>query len=160
VGYLRAVVEALTAAVGRASTAGAAGWPTARLLAPHLPLLLGEPALVPFAEACALIDRLADVLGDSGDYALHLDLRQTVLARRRDVLGEDHPDTLTSRNHEANSLYSLGSHARAAALHEQILAERVRVLGPDHQDTQLTREARDRCRTEAAERPSGWRRRA
>ncbi|MFI0724263.1 tetratricopeptide repeat protein [Streptomyces sp. NPDC021224] len=138
-GYLRAVVRALTAAVSRASTAGAPGWPTARLLAPHLPLLLGAPAPVPLTEACALIDRLADVLGDSGDYALQLDLRRTVLARRRDALGEDHPDTLTSRNHEANSLYSLGNHARAAALHEQTLADRTRTLGADHPDTLISR---------------------
>ncbi|MFI0901623.1 tetratricopeptide repeat protein [Streptomyces sp. NPDC020983] len=137
--HRRAVAAALTAAIVRFGTAGAAGWSTARQLAPHAPVLLAEPALSPSDEACVLIDRLADVLGDSGDYALQLDLRQIVLIRRRGELGEDHPDTLTSRNHEANSLYSLGNYARAADLHRVNLADRTRTLGPDHQDTLISR---------------------
>lgn len=137
--YALAVVGALGEAVRRIGAQGMAGWPAARLLAHHVPLLLERDALVPFAQACALIDRLADVLGDAGAYALQLDLRQAVLDRRRDVLGADHPDTLTSRNHQANSLYSLGSHARAAQLHRDILADRTRVLGADHQDTLTSR---------------------
>jgi hypothetical protein len=137
--YARAVVGALGEAVRRIGSQGMAGWPAARLLAHHVPLLLDRDALVPFAEACALIDSLADVLGDAGAYALQLDLRQAVLDRRRDVLGADHPDTLTSCNHQANSLYSLGSHARAAQLHRDNLADRTRVLGADHQDTLTSR---------------------
>jgi tetratricopeptide (TPR) repeat protein len=137
--YGRAVVGALTAAVDRVAAEGLAGWPIARMLADHVPLLLDRPVFVPFADACAVIDRLADVLGDAGSYALQLGLRQAVLDRRGDALGADHPDTLTSRNHEANSLLSLGSYARSAELHRANLADRTRVLGPDHPDTLTSR---------------------
>ncbi|MFB6954545.1 tetratricopeptide repeat protein, partial [Streptomyces niveus] len=51
------------------------------------------------------------------------------------LLGEDHPDTLTSRNNLAGAYQSAGDLARAIPLYEQTLTDSVRVLGEDHPDT-------------------------
>jgi hypothetical protein len=51
------------------------------------------------------------------------------------VLGEDHPDTLTSANRLAADLRTLGEYERARALDEDTLARRRRALGDDHPDT-------------------------
>ncbi|MFN3078154.1 MAG: tetratricopeptide repeat protein, partial [Alphaproteobacteria bacterium] len=54
---------------------------------------------------------------------------------RRRVLGEDHPDTLTSMNNLAVTLKDLEEHADARRLLEQVLAGRRRVLGDSHPHT-------------------------
>ena len=51
------------------------------------------------------------------------------------MLGEDHPDTLTSANNLAIDLRALGDHQAARELDEDTLARRRRVLGEDHPDT-------------------------
>jgi hypothetical protein len=51
------------------------------------------------------------------------------------VLGEDHPDTLTSMSNLAVTRRALGDPESARQLHEQALAGRRRVLGEDHPDT-------------------------
>ena len=56
---------------------------------------------------------------------------QTLEVRMR-VLGEGHPDTLTSMNNLASSLLSSGDAAAARELFERVLADRARVLGEEH----------------------------
>ncbi|HEY7146236.1 MAG TPA: tetratricopeptide repeat protein [Streptosporangiaceae bacterium] len=51
------------------------------------------------------------------------------------VLGEDHPQTLGSRNNLAYAYESAGRLGEAIPLYEQTLADRVRVLGEDHPQT-------------------------
>jgi hypothetical protein len=63
-----------------------------------------------------------------------------VLADRRRVLGEDHPDTLTSRATLAWLAARQGHRAEAEALYRQVIADRTRVLGADHPDTSATRD--------------------
>ncbi|MFI6864833.1 tetratricopeptide repeat protein [Streptomyces sp. NPDC050421] len=137
--YEQATVNALRGEVTPLRTVGSAGWAAARLLAPHLPLLLNYPGLVPSEDACAALNILADVLGDAGSYALQLSLRQTVLDHRVELLGDQHPDTFTARNHFANSLHCLGGYERSEGIHRQNLADRMRVLGPEHPDTLTSR---------------------
>ncbi|CAM5473626.1 Tetratricopeptide (TPR) repeat protein OS=Streptomyces griseomycini OX=66895 GN=FHS37_007764 PE=4 SV=1 [Streptomyces griseomycini] len=48
------------------------------------------------------------------------------------LLGEDHPDTLASRNNLAGAYESAGDLTRAIPLYERTLRERVRLLGEDH----------------------------
>ncbi|HUY52617.1 MAG TPA: tetratricopeptide repeat protein [Streptosporangiaceae bacterium] len=55
------------------------------------------------------------------------------------LLGEDHPETLASRNDLAAAYRMAGRPAEAAPLLEQVLADRLRVLGADHPDTLATR---------------------
>ena len=58
-----------------------------------------------------------------------------VLEIRKRVLGEEHPETLTSMNNLALTYYaskSQGYYAKAVALMEECFQMRERVLGPQH----------------------------
>lgn len=55
------------------------------------------------------------------------------------MLGDDHPDTLTSRNYLAGTYESAGDLGRAIPLYEQALADCRRVLGDDHPLTKAVR---------------------
>ena len=67
------------------------------------------------------------------------------LAKRKRVLGEDHPDTLTSLDNLASLFYSKGEYDRALPLFEECLAKMKRVLGEDHPDTRGTQQHLDVC---------------
>jgi hypothetical protein len=54
------------------------------------------------------------------------------------VLGDDHPDTLTSASRLAAELRGLGEYQQARELGEDTLARRRRVLGDDHPDTLIS----------------------
>jgi tetratricopeptide (TPR) repeat protein len=68
-----------------------------------------------------------------------IQLAETTLADRRRVLGNDHPDTLTSRNNLAFAYKSAGRLTEAIPLYEDTLADSRRVLGDDHPDTLASR---------------------
>ena len=78
-------------------------------------------------------------------HATDLGLPNEALALRgalsvvEEVLGPDHPDTLTSRGNLAGAYESAGRLDEAITLYEQTLADRVRVLGGDHPDTLTSR---------------------
>ena len=55
------------------------------------------------------------------------------------VLGEDHPDTLTTRHNLAYCYQEAGRLDEAIDLFEQVTKDRIRVLGEDHPDTLWTR---------------------
>ena len=57
------------------------------------------------------------------------------LAKKKRVLGDDHPSTLNSLNNLALLFFNKGDHDRALPLYEECLAKRKRVLGEDHPDT-------------------------
>jgi hypothetical protein len=54
------------------------------------------------------------------------------------VLGDNHPDALTSASRLAADLRELGEYQKARALDEDTLARRRRVLGDDHPDTLIS----------------------
>ena len=72
---------------------------------------------------------------DLGEYQAARRLDEDTLARRRQVLGEDHPYTLTTAHNLARDLRTLGEHKAARLLDEDTLARRRRVLGHNHPDT-------------------------
>ncbi len=76
-------------------------------------------------------------LGDSAAQAIVIGER--LVADQERVLGQDHPDALTSRNNLANAYQAAGRTGEAISLHEQALAARERVRGPDHPDTLVSR---------------------
>ncbi|MFE2500246.1 tetratricopeptide repeat protein [Streptomyces scopuliridis] len=129
----------LTRTVRDTTSAGQAGWPTARLLAPHLPPLLHRTPHVDFTTIRDLLTNLADTLQDAGATAEEHPLRQCVLDAETHRLGPDHPDTLASRSNLATALHVLGRHQEAADLHQQTLTDYERVLGPDHPHTLTSR---------------------
>src|ERR1017187_4424886 len=73
-------------------------------------------------------------VGHPGEHQAARELGEDTLARRRRVLGEDHPDTLASADNLAFSLQGVRGQA-ARELGEDTLARRRRVLGEDHPDT-------------------------
>ncbi|MFF2064735.1 FxSxx-COOH system tetratricopeptide repeat protein, partial [Streptomyces sp. NPDC058200] len=129
----------LTRVVQDTADAGRAGWPTARLLAPHLPPLLHRTPSADFTTTRSLFTTLATTLQNAGAAAEQHLLHQCVLDAETHHLGPDHPDTLTSRNNLGLVLHALGRHQEAVDLHRQNLADRERVQGPDHPDTLTSR---------------------
>ncbi|MFI8164164.1 FxSxx-COOH system tetratricopeptide repeat protein [Streptomyces microflavus] len=131
--WLTAIDEHLTRAVDAvAGMPGRTGWPTARLLAPHLPPLLQRIPHSDFTTTRDLLTNLADTLDVAGGTAeLHL-LRQCVLDADTHHLGPNHPDTLHSRNNLGNALMALGRFQEAADLHQRNLTDHERVQGPEH----------------------------
>ena len=77
----------------------------------------------------------ASALREIGRYVEARQLDEDTLARRRQVLGEDHPETLQSAHNVACELYRLREYRAARGLHEDTLARQTRVLGQDHPDT-------------------------
>ncbi len=114
-----------------------ATWPAWRQLLPHV-LAVTDPSRsadpdsrdVPW-----LLNRAATYLHTRGEPRPARALYERVHLLRRNMLGEDHPDTLTSANHLANDLRALGEHERARELDEDTLTRCRRVLGDDHPDT-------------------------
>ncbi|MFK0131898.1 tetratricopeptide repeat protein, partial [Streptomyces rubiginosohelvolus] len=131
--HLARAVDAVAGMPGRT------GWPTARLLAPHLPAHLDRNTPHNFTTARDTLDSLADVLDTAGATSEELLLLRHVTDAESRVLGSEHPDTLASRNNLANALNNLGQHQQAADLHQQTLADRERIHGPDHPDTLTSR---------------------
>jgi NAD-dependent oxidoreductase involved in siderophore biosynthesis len=80
------------------------------------------------------------MLGLQRRYAEAEQLTREVLADRHRVLGDDHPDTLTSRAVLARLAARQGRRAEAEALYRQVIADRTRVLGSGHPDTAAIRD--------------------
>jgi serine/threonine protein kinase/tetratricopeptide (TPR) repeat protein len=74
-------------------------------------------------------------LGEAGKAAKQLQKARMI---RSEHLGPDHPETLASMNHLANSYETLGRYADALKLREETLALRKLKLGPDHPDTLMS----------------------
>ena len=79
------------------------------------------------------------MLGQQRRYAEAEQLSREVLADRRRLLGDDHPDTLTSRAILARLAGRQGRRAEAEELYRQVIADRTRVLGASHPDTAAVR---------------------
>ncbi|KAH7343782.1 acyl transferase/acyl hydrolase/lysophospholipase [Rhizoctonia solani] len=77
----------------------------------------------------------SEVLEDMGEWEKASVLRRMTREKTEEVLGKDHPDTLTSMNNLANTYGSLGRYEDASALHSEALDVLKRVLGKDHPDT-------------------------
>jgi hypothetical protein len=81
------------------------------------------------------LNNLAKDLCQLGDHQTACDLAKDALARRRQVLGDDHPATLRSADNLAIILRAMGQYQAARELDEDTLGRRRRVLGDDHRDT-------------------------
>jgi tetratricopeptide (TPR) repeat protein len=79
--------------------------------------------------------REAAALRDKGRYRQVQPLLEKVLAVRREVLGEKHPDTATAYNNVAFNLNAQGKFAEAAEGYQKALAIRRELLGEDHPET-------------------------
>jgi len=70
-----------------------------------------------------------------GDYAAGHAQLSSAFGIRRQILGEEHPDTLSSMMNLGNALNDQGKAAEAEQMHRQVLEVRERVLGKEHPGT-------------------------
>ncbi|MGP4012119.1 tetratricopeptide repeat protein [Streptomyces sp. 4N124] len=120
--------------------ANVAGWPTWRVLIPHVEALL---------RACDPVEHTADIgqvltgagqfLEEQGQLSQATGYFERCLAGDTRLLGEDHPRTLSSQNNLAHVYKSAGDVERAIPMYERALEGRVRVSGEDHPDTLMAR---------------------
>jgi hypothetical protein len=78
---------------------------------------------------------LAECRRCDGQYAASERIQREVLGVMRRVLGEEHPDTLTTAGNLAESLSGQGKYADAERIEREVLGVRRRVLGEEHPDT-------------------------
>jgi tetratricopeptide (TPR) repeat protein len=84
-----------------------------------------------FAEARREEARGEELYG-RGQYAPASERFQKAITIRRDILGEDHPETAESYNSVAESLRDQGMHTEAETMHRRALAIFLKVLGGRH----------------------------
>jgi tetratricopeptide (TPR) repeat protein len=136
-GWAATVVRLLDQAVPANARADLGGWTLWRQLLPHVLAAASRDAAVDAvpADATQLLDRAATYLQARGEPQAAVAPYVRSYDVRRDRLGDDHPDTLTSASNLALNLWVLGEYQRACALDENTLTRRRRILGKDHPDT-------------------------
>ena len=72
---------------------------------------------------------------ERGAYAAARAVQEQILATRRQLLGEDDPDTLTAMNNLAETMQNQGEFAGVRLLQERVLAGRLRKHGEENRDT-------------------------
>ena len=85
--------------------------------------------------SAALRQTVANAYHEIGLYEPAMPLQEAVLQTRREQLGNDHPDTLTSINRMGVLLRSMGNYAEAEQHYREALEGRRRVLGDNHSET-------------------------
>ena len=85
-----------------------------------------------------LMNNMAVVYYDQGDYEKALEYHGKALSIRERVLGAEHLNTATTYNNLANVYYAQGDYEKALEYHGKALAIRERVLGSEHPDTATT----------------------
>ncbi|HSZ29284.1 MAG TPA: tetratricopeptide repeat protein [Pseudonocardiaceae bacterium] len=84
-------------------------------------------------------DTIASLAYTQGRYSLAERAWTQIYEARRDEHGEEHPDTLTSRNNRALALGELGRLEEAETEHRAVLQIRQRALSEEHPDTLISR---------------------
>ncbi|MFJ4976883.1 NACHT domain-containing protein, partial [Streptomyces coeruleorubidus] len=91
------------------------------------------------SETADVYHAAAQYLYRQGRDAHTIRLRAAALAQYEQILGDTHPDTLTSRNHLAHAYQAAGDLERAIPLYETTLAQYEQILGDTHPDTLTSR---------------------
>jgi hypothetical protein len=139
--------EVISAAVGAAADALVQVWPAVepdielgRALRENTARLSERyPQLLWDSQGHPVLFRAGNSLGECGLVQAAVTYWEDMAAKSTDVLGPDHPDTLTTRNNIAYWRGEAGDPAGAVTASEQLLTDQLRVLGPDHPNTLITR---------------------
>lgn len=89
----------------------------------------------PLDQEVELNTALADTLVRIGEYDRALPLYEESLILQSNVLGDDHPKTLSSLGGLASLLLRKGDHHRAHSLYDECFSKTIRILGYDHPNT-------------------------
>ncbi|MFC8529240.1 tetratricopeptide repeat protein [Nocardia sp. NPDC057227] len=101
----------------------------------------GLPTLSPATDAAVLATRrwaIGHLIG-AADLRRAISYAEHAVTDHQRVLGDDHPDTLTTRHNLAYAYQTAGRVGEAIELYERLLTDRRRVLGDDHPNTLATR---------------------
>ncbi|GLB39734.1 putative patatin-like phospholipase [Lyophyllum shimeji] len=116
------------------SISGRSGFSSYRLrraLLPHIDAVRQYSADIP----ADLLSKFSFVYHESGQFLVAEKLRVELVEARKQELGEDHPDTLTSIANLAETYRSQGRFKEAEMLEVEVVEARNRVLVKDHPDT-------------------------
>jgi hypothetical protein len=127
----RQTAAALIEAAIPADTESPGMWPTCAALLPHAQAVLAD-----HGDGMA---RIAAYLGESGSYKAARDLWHMIAQARDQVLGPEHPATLTARSNHASYTGKAGDPAAARDLYAALLPVSEAVLGPEHPHTLIDR---------------------
>jgi tetratricopeptide (TPR) repeat protein len=112
-------------------------WPVMNLCRPHGEILftrgINRDATAILRNEVGPITAL--LASAQGDHASARRLHEKMLEVRKRILGEEHPDTLTSMSNLGSTFWAQGDHAGARRLHEKVFEVRKRMLGKEHPDT-------------------------
>jgi tetratricopeptide (TPR) repeat protein len=86
-----------------------------------------------------LLDRIGRCQSSLGQYIGAEKMHQRTLALRETVQGEEHEDTLISRNELGVALADQGKYVEAGEMHRKTLLLREKVLGKEHPNTLVSR---------------------
>jgi hypothetical protein len=126
-------VAALLAAASPGDPEDPASWAAYAQLAPHV---LATCPLGDHDPGCRrLFLDTTRYLQAHGDSSAGRAVGEQLLDRWREVLGPDHPDTLTAASNLTLTLFAVGDVEPARALGQETLRRSRRVLGPDHSIT-------------------------
>lgn len=81
---------------------------------------------------------IARVLQSQGLHSLALDEYRALLRIQEFAIGDEHPQTLTTRHNIASTLQAQGNHWESLLEYRAVLGIQTRMLGPDHLETLLT----------------------
>ena len=112
-------------------------WPRYEALVEHATQLIRihKAYHIDTYEFARLLGSVAIFLSQKGNHKDARELQERVLEAHRRVLGEEHPETLTSMTNLAVTLGAQGDHAGARELQERVLEAHRRVLGEEHPET-------------------------
>ncbi|KAI8710369.1 hypothetical protein NCS52_01581900 [Fusarium sp. LHS14.1] len=113
-------------------------WPTCQLLLPHIESVLEDkPPDEDLQNWARLLTNCAWYMLTTGNYTAAEKLSGKAVETSTKVLGEEHPDTLTSMANLASTFRNQGRWEEAEELQERV-ETRKRVLGEEHLDTLLS----------------------
>jgi len=111
-------------------------WTVCQVLYPHIePLVQETPPDDELESWARLLANSALYMDTIGNYKMAEYMGRKALVARKQVLGEEHPNTLTSMNNLASVLESQGKYDDAGKLHREALEIRKTVLGEEHPST-------------------------
>ncbi|HEV3497401.1 MAG TPA: FxSxx-COOH system tetratricopeptide repeat protein, partial [Actinomycetes bacterium] len=130
-------VVAVLAAAAPGDPEDPAGWADYAALAPHV---LATAPLADFSPTGRrlVLDTVRYLQAHADSYGSSRVICEQLLARRKAILGPDHPDTLTAATTLILALFAVGETGPARALAQDSLQRSRRVLGSDHPTTLST----------------------
>ncbi|NMD37815.1 MAG: tetratricopeptide repeat protein, partial [Christensenellaceae bacterium] len=80
-------------------------------------------------------ERYGIVLSNVGRYEESLKIFEEVLSKRKEILGENHPDTIVAMNNLGVSYSNLGEYENAFKISKEVLSKNKEIQGENHPDT-------------------------